>query len=226
MQIETKTTLLEKFGWRFRVRPIESKPSRVLLLLHGWTGDESSMWTFAHNFSSDYAIIAPRASYPAPAEKGGYSWREIKPGTWGSPTLEELRFAADALVSLMDEWSASVKIASPTFDIVGFSQGAALAITLTALHPARVDKVAVLSGFVPPGVDALLRPNLLDRVRFFWAHGTKDEMISIERGCASIKSLQKAGADVHLCQADVGHKVSKDCRRALDGFLCDGDLRI
>jgi len=221
VQIKTKTTLLEKFGWRFRIRPIESEPSRVLLLLHGWTGDESSMWTFASNFSSDYAIIAPRAPYPASVEKGGYSWREMKPGTWGSPTLEELHFAADALVSLVDEWSASVKIASPTFDIVGFSQGAALAITLAALHPARVDKVAVLSGFVPRGVDALLHPNLLDGIYFFWAHGTQDEMISIERGRASVELLQKAGADVHLCQADVGHKVSKDCRRALEVFLSD-----
>jgi len=221
LQIETNTIALDQFGWTFCIRPIEEPPSRVLLLLHGWTGDENSMWTFTRNFSSDYAILAPRAPYSAPAEKGGFSWRAIKPGTWGSPTLEELHLAADALVSLVDDWSASVEIASSTFDVVGFSQGAALATTLAALHPARVDKVVVLSGFVPPGVDALLCPHLLDGIRFFWAHGTQDEMIPIERGRAAIALLQKAGASVHLCQSDIGHKVSKDCRRALEVFLSE-----
>ncbi|MBT3188345.1 MAG: hypothetical protein HN736_19360 [Anaerolineae bacterium] len=214
MQTETK----EKFGWTFRSHLTEARPSRILLLLHGWTGDENSMWTFTKNFS-DYAILSPRAPYPALAERGGYSWREIKPGTWGSPTLEELHLAADSLVSLVDKWSASVKIASSTFDVVGFSQGAALAITLAALHPARVDKVAVLSGFVPPGVDEILHPKLLNKIRVFWAHGTQDELIPIERGLSSVELLQKSGADVNLCQAKVGHKVGKDCRRALDAFL-------
>ena len=218
MPIVNNTEITEKFGWTFRFRSAK-RPNRVLLLLHGWTGDESSMWTFLRNCSSDYAIIAPRAPYLAPAEKGGYSWREIKPRTWGSPTLDELHFAANRLVTLVAKWSASVKIASPTFDIVGFSQGGALATTIAALHPARLGKVAILSGFVPSGVDALLCPNLLDEIRFFWAHGTKDEMISIERGRTSIESLQKAGADVHLCEADVGHRVGKDCRRALNVFL-------
>jgi phospholipase/carboxylesterase len=219
VQIETNTTILDQFGWTFRVRSVAEDASRVLLLLHGWTGDENSMWVFTRNIPSSYAIIAPRAPYSAPEDKGGYSWREIKPGTWGSPTLDELHLAANSLVSLVDKWQDSVKITSSTFDIVGFSQGAALATTIAALYPSRVDKVAVLSGFIPPGVDSVLRPNRLDDVRFFWAHGTQDELIPVERGRMSIKLLEDAGANVHLCQADVGHKVGKDCRRALDTFL-------
>ncbi len=219
MQIENKTQLREESNWLFRVSQQEKSPSHVLLLLHGWTGDENSMWTFTRNFPSDYAILAPRAPYPALAEKGGFSWREIKPGTWGAPTLDELHFAADSLVSLVDFWLDSAKMASLTFDIVGFSQGGALAATIATLYPKRVEKVAVLSGFIPPGVDVLLQPDLLKKKRFFWAHGTKDEMISFERGRAGIELLQNAGAEVTLCQADIGHKVSKDCRRALDIFL-------
>jgi phospholipase/carboxylesterase len=221
VQIETNATILDRFGWTFRVRPLSEDASRILLLIHGWTGDESSMWTFTRNIPSSYAIISPRAPYSAPADKGGYSWRKIKPGTWGSPTLEELRLAATALVSLVDNWQDSVKMTSTTFDIVGFSQGAALATTIAALHPSRVDKVAVLSGFIPPGVDSLLRPGLLDDARFFWAHGKEDELVPIERGMESIKLLEDAGAKVHLCLADIGHKVSKDCRRALDAFLSE-----
>jgi len=220
VQIEINTTLLDQFGWTFRVSPIVDAPSRVLLLLHGWTGDENSMWAFTHNLPPCYSIIAPRAPYSAPPDKGGgYSWRELKPGTWGSPTLEELSLAADALVSLVDDWSDSVSIESLTFDMVGFSQGGALANTVAALHPARVGKVAVLSGFVPVGAEALLHPGLLDDIRFFWAHGTKDELIPLERGRVSTELLLNAGAEVQMCQTEVGHRVSKECWRSLATFL-------
>ncbi len=219
MQTETKVTILDQFGWTFRIRPVDENPTRVLLLLHGWTGDENSMWAFTRNFPAHYAIIAPRAPHLAPREKGGYSWRELKPGTWGSPTREELQVAGDALVSLVDEWSATLNISSTTFDVIGFSQGGALATTLAVLYPSRIGKMAVLAGFVPKGVDALLRPGLLKGIECFWAHGRQDELVTFERGQTSAQWLEDAGALVRFCEAEVGHRVSRDCRRALDIFL-------
>jgi len=177
------------------------------------------MWTLTSKLPEDYLMLAPRAPYAAKTERGGYSWREIKPGTWGSPTLEELRLSADRLVSFVDLWLASAKITSPRFDIIGFSQGGALAATIAALNPARVDSIAVLSGFIPPGVDELLRPHLLDGIRVFWAHGREDELVPFSRGEKGAKLLEESGADVDFCASDVGHRVDKDCHRALGAFF-------
>lgn len=177
------------------------------------------MWAFMRNFPTHYEIISPRGPHPSDHEKGGYSWRVLKPGTWGVPTLTELRVATDALVSFVDEWSATVSVDAARFDVIGFSQGGAMANTLAIQYPERMRKVGILAGFVPPGADDLLRPDLLTDIPFFWAHGTQDDMVSIERAQQSIEILQQAGADVHLCQAEVGHKVGKDCRQALEHFF-------
>ncbi len=214
-----KIETLHYRGWVFTLRHPIRPPKRLLLILHGWTGDERSMWRYLRDLPADYDAIAPHAPYPAPKKLGGYSWREIKPGTWGAPTLNELQFSANALVSLVDLRLDSVKTALPVFDIVGFSQGGALAVTIASLHPNRVGKIAVLSGFVPAGVDSLLKPNLLEGKRFFWAHGVQDETIAFERGRAGVALLQNAGAEVAFCQADVGHRVGESCRRELDSFL-------
>ena len=208
-----------RFGWLYTARPQESTPKRLLLLLHGWTGDENSMWKFVPDLPADYAILAPRAPYPAPRKLGGYSWREIKPGTWGAPTLDELHFSADALVLLVDEWSASVKGASLPVDLIGFSQGGALAVVLMALYPQRLRKVAVLSGFIPAGAEPLLAEQSLSHLGIFWAHGTKDEMITFSRGLDAVEKLRAAGADLRFCQADVGHRVARSCRLALHNFF-------
>ena len=222
MQIETDTTLLDQFGWVFRARSLTENPQRVLLLLHGWTGDENSMWPFTAKFPPDVTILAPRAPFHAPKEKGGYSWRDLKPGTWGSPTLDELRPPADDLVSLVDEWLATHSMPDTRFDVVGFSQGGALATLMAILYPQRIRKMAVLAGFVPKGIgDEHLTPGLLDGIRCFWAHGTEDELVAFERGRESAQRLEDAGAQIHFCEADVGHRVSRECRRALDDFLAD-----
>jgi phospholipase/carboxylesterase len=54
---------------------------------------------------------------------------------------------------------------------------------------------------------------------FFVTHGTKDEMVPIERARASIEILERAGAQVTYCEDNVGHKVSATCLRSLKEFF-------
>jgi len=204
-------------GWTMRVRHAAQEPARFMLLLHGWTGDENSMWIFTRRLPADMWIAAPRA--PHVAEEGGYSWRALHPGTWGLPTLSDLKPAADNLIRLVDEVSASIGVDANRFDVAGFSQGGALTNLLAMLYPERVRKAAVLAGFVPGGTEELVARRVLAGKRFFVAHGNRDELIPLERARQSIALLEKAGAQVTFCEAEVGHKVSADCLRGLETFF-------
>ena len=55
----TNTELISLDGWTLRVRPAQTADPRLLVLLHGWTGDENSMWIFAKRLSPAYWMIAP-----------------------------------------------------------------------------------------------------------------------------------------------------------------------
>ncbi len=217
MQTETDTHLLTYNNWTLRVRHPAENPARLLLLLHGWTGDENSMWVFARNLSPHYWVLAPRAPYPA--ENSGFSWRELKNGTWGWPTLTELRPAAEALLRLADNLSISMNVDASTFDVMGFSQGAALASLLCLLHPQRIRKSAILSGFVPDGAEDLFSRRPLEGKSIFVAHGTNDNLVPLERAQLSMQRLEQAGAQVCFCEAEVGHKVSADCMKALNAYF-------
>lgn len=209
--------LLTYNGWTMRVRHATRQPARFLLLLHGWTGDENSMWMFTRRMSLDLWIVAPRAPHPAP--EGGYSWRPLHPGTWGLPSLSDLQPAAEALLRLVDEVSASIGVDAAQFDVAGFSQGGALTNTLALLYPQRIRRAAVLAGFMPGGVEDLLARRVLLGKPFFVAHGAQDNLIPLERAQQSVALLEQAGAQVIFCQAEVGHKVGADCLRALEAFL-------
>lgn len=212
-------------GWNMRVRHATEEPARFMLLLHGWTGDENSMWVFARNFRPDLFIAAPRAPHPAVA--GGYSWRAVLTGeqrqgqrpTSEFPTLSDLKPAAVGLIHLVDNFSVSIGVDAAQFDLAGFSQGGALVNVLAMLFPHRIRKAAVLAGFMPAGVDDLLDRHVLKEIPFFVAHGTQDQLVPVERARGSIDLLEKAGAQVTFCEAEVGHKVSAECLRSLESFF-------
>ena len=224
MSNENNTHQMTYNGWTMRVRHAAQEPARFLLLLHGWTGDENSMWIFARNFPADMWIAAPRA--PHAAEGGGYSWRPPHPGTLrpaqdnvqGLPSLFDLKPAADSLIRMVDDVSASIGVDATQFDVAGFSQGGALTNILALLYPQRVRKAAVLAGFMPGGVDDLLARRVLAGKQFFVAHGTQDNLVPVERARSSIELLEQAGAQVTFCEAEVGHKVSVECLHGLESF--------
>jgi phospholipase/carboxylesterase len=164
-------------------------------------------------------MISPRA--PHPAERFGYSWRPPQPGVHGRPSLEVLKPAADALISLVDAYSSSVGIDARQFDVMGFSQGAAMVNVVGMLHPGRIRKMCALAGFVPSGLDEVIGARPLEGKPVFVAHGTQDELVPVHRARASIELLEKAGANVTYCEDEVGHKVSATCLRALESFLKD-----
>ena len=169
MPDENSTHQLDYNGWIMRVLHARQAPSRLVVLLHGWTGDENSMWVFARNFPEDRFIIAPRA--PHPIERGGYSWRALAPGTSRLPTLLDLKPAAVGLIRLVDDLSASLEVDASQFELAGFSQGGALANVMALLYPGRIRRMAILAGFMPDGVETLLERKVLKDKPVFVAHG-------------------------------------------------------
>ncbi len=207
-------------NWTLRVRESSEANSRLMLMIHGLTGDENSMWVFGRNMPSRYWLVAPRA--PHTVESGGYSWRPpFEASEFGKPNLEQLRVGAEGLIRLVDEYAASARIEAETFDLMGFSQGGAMSNVLAFLYPQRVRKTAILAGFVPSGLEELVAGRPLEGKPFFVAHGTKDEMVRIDRARESIALLEQAGANVTYCEDNVGHKVSVNCLRALGAFFAD-----
>ncbi|HLO15784.1 MAG TPA: alpha/beta fold hydrolase [Anaerolineales bacterium] len=213
------TALISFQGWTLRIRESTDPSPRLLLLIHGFTGDENSMWVFARDLSPKYRIVAPRAPYVA--AEGGYSWRPPQFDNLNEVSFDLLRSSAEALIRLVDEHSASAGLDASLFDVMGFSQGGAMSNVLAFLYPQRIRKVGILAGFVPSGLERLVSQHPLEGKPFFVVHGTKDQMVPIDRARASMEILERAGAKVTYCEDEVGHKVSVTCLRSLKQFFAD-----
>ena len=201
---------LHYFGeWVFRFRPSSTGSSHLIVLLHGFTGDENSMWVFAPKLPREAAIMAPRGRYVS--VEGGYTWRKNRSALIGFPTIEDLCPSSDALIDFIDKWSNSKEMDISRIDLIGFSQGAALAYTLALLYPGRTGRIAALSGFLPRGSEPLVKSQKLTGKQFFIAHGRKDNHIPVEEARKTAELLKDSGADVRYCESSGGHKVSVNC---------------
>ena len=69
----------------------------VLLLLHGWTGNENSMWVFESRFPNNAVIVALRGIYPSPF--GGYGWQKNTGERW--PNLNDFQTAINLIMNFI-----------------------------------------------------------------------------------------------------------------------------
>jgi phospholipase/carboxylesterase len=219
--LEIKHTKLAK--WRLRLRvPDGEGPHPVILMLHGWTGDENAMWIFSSRMPINALLIAPRGLHETPL--GGFGWHSYQNGVW--PMVDDFRPSVTALTELLaPENFPELNIDTTSFSsirIVGFSQGAALAFSFALLYPELVKSIAGLSGFLPEGSSFFIADKPLNNKQVFLAHGTYDKLVPVQRARSAVDILRKAGADVIYCEDDVGHKLSVSCFRGMESFFAKG----
>lgn len=202
-------------GWMVRVRqPVDPTNPRMLLLLHGWTGDETVMWVFTRNLPGNYWILSPRGPVQAPEK--GYGWL---PNHGILPTLQDFKPVAQSLIQAVQHWQSDLRIPAQPFSVMGFSQGAAMAYALAAFYPQSVNQVIALAGFLPQDDPMPGHYSGLNGKKVYIAHGTQDDTVPVTLAREAVQTLQAVGADVSYCESEVGHKLSLSCLKGLDHFM-------
>jgi phospholipase/carboxylesterase len=205
-------------GWPFQVyKPAFSPPNkRIMLLLHGYEGNENVMWVLTNPIPDNYALLAPRA--PVQCGPDQYCWHTIAP-QW--PDMDVYRSLADSLIERVDQWAAENNWPAQQIDVMGFSQGAVLALAMGILYPEKIGRTAILAGFLPQAWKSQLQSTqeALAGKPFFIAHGTRDEVIPIAKAHYTAEWLKEKSADVTFCEADTGHKISANCFNGLGEFF-------
>lgn len=215
IKIFDETRIINTGGWTARIRP----PSgiwngRVILLLHGWTGDENTMWIFARKIPVSSWIVAPRGPLNCP--DGGFAW--ALPQNGKHPDITQFQTYTKDLVGLL----TSVVPESANgyrLDIAGFSQGAAMTYSM-CLETEPV-KIAPLAGYLPHGFEALLGTRTLKGLSIFIAHNPDDSIVSISKSREAMEIFESRKAVVHLCESTGGHKMSAPCFHEFNKFIED-----
>ncbi len=200
--------------------PPEAGPNRlapVVVMVHGWQGDETVMGIFKQTIPPGVAVISPRA--PIAFTEGGYIWYWRGPDGL-QPETNSLWAGRDQLQAFLTSLPDQYPIDPQRIFLMGFSQGAAICNTLALTRPGQVRGVASLAGLVPDAVIETAQPDL-DSLPVFIAHGVQDKTVPLASAQLSRDVYTRLGAQLTYHEYPTGHKLTTQGIAHLKAWLAD-----
>ena len=192
------------------------QPTKAIIGLHGWTGDEHVFEPVAKMMNIDDAQwFFPRAPYKADSGKG-YSWFSGTDETgWD---IEKTRVGIHQLLADIRSEGFSPK----NIFLIGFSQGASLAMEIALRLPFAIGGIVPIAGFIKfrdtlsneATKESKATPVLL-------LHGSQDEIIHVIASEKAHDFFKERGNPVYFKRYDGGHKIPKRTGPIVKSFILD-----
>lgn len=186
---------------------------RLLVVLHGHGDDPAELLDRLAplDLGSHVTLVAPTG--PVTLADGRPAWFDDGSEADTTRLLAHLR---DAL----DEAGRTTGLPSEEAVVLGYSQGAAAALTLAAADAApRVAAVAGIAGWLPTldGLTWTPRPD----VDVLLVHGVDDEVVPLPLGRSAARFLERGGVAVTWCELDADHAVGPDALELVAAWLAE-----
>ena len=199
-----------------RIFSSSDQPTKAIIGLHGWTGDEHVFEPVAKMMNIDDAQwFFPRAPYKADSGKG-YSWFSGTDETgWD---IEKTRVGVHQLLTDIRSEGFSPK----NIFLIGFSQGASLAMEIALRLPFAIGGIVPIAGFIKfrdtlsneATKESKATPVLL-------LHGNQDEIIHVIASEKAHDFFKERGNPVYFKRYDGGHKIPKRTGPIVKSFILD-----
>ena len=199
-------------------------PTGSVIWLHGLGADGNDFVPVVEMLRIPHLrFILPHAPYRKVTFNNGYemrAWYDIFDLSLGSREDETgIRDAQVYIESLIDNELAR-GIPCNKIVLVGFSQGGAIALHTATRYKNLLAGVVALSTYLPLKTTLASEKSLENQqLPILMAHGTQDEVISLETSRVSLAQLQTEQYQVQWHEYPIGHSVSIDEISEIGAFL-------
>lgn len=216
----------EKLAWVHRVKmpaaaaegtTAERPP--LLLLLHGYGSNEDDLYGLAPYTDARFLVVSARA--PHMLQAGSFAWFNLAFTERGIVAdTEEAAASLSALSKFIDRLGETYDFDARRVYLMGFSQGAMMALALALTQPEKVAAVVAMSGRLPAQVVAqVAAPDALAGLPVFVAHGIYDPMIPLQDGRDARDALAKLPVALTYREYPMAHEVTLESLGDISAWL-------
>ena len=199
-------------------------PDSSVIWLHGLGADGHDFETVVEELRlPSVRFILPHAPYRPVTLNNGYSmraWFDLYGLEAGSPQDESgIRIAQDQIEALIER-ERQRGIAANRIILAGFSQGGAVALHTALRHTEQLGGVLGLSTYMPlKSALAAEIHSLSQNLPIFIAHGTFDNVISLQMAKASADFLRQHDYQIEWHEYAMAHSVCLEEIADIRGFI-------
>lgn len=183
--------------------PATGRPEQLMLLLHGWGASAADMAPLAQALRRAFpqaALLAPEGFEPVDSGLAGRQWFSLQ-----GVTEDNRPARVAAVLPRLADWVRAAQqvsgVGPAATALVGFSQGAILALELAQLHDGLCGRVLSFSGRYARLPDVPLAHTTL---HFF--HGATDTVIPAQQSRLAMQRMGELHGDATIDIASgVGH---------------------
>lgn len=195
-------------------------PRQLMVLLHGYGADGQDLISLGYQWRDlwpDMMFVAPNAPDPCEASSSGYQWFPLKTDRIAG-RIEGVGNARPVIVNFLIDLWAQTGISPADTVLVGFSQGAMMALHVgTSLDQHLAGIVAFSGAFVPPDG---FGSGKFARSPVALIHGDSDGVVDPNLSRQAATALSADGFDVTLhISPGVAHGIAPDGLDFATSFL-------
>ena len=195
----------------------KEKPDKAFIVLHGWGANQHDLVPFVRNLNlKNYYSFFPNAPFDVPGTSGtGQGWFSFPINHESENELAQSKVQLLAHINEVEKRGFSLT----NIVIMGFSQGAAMALEILLSKRKRIGAVISLSGFLIDGSNFHTLNDAIKQTPIFLAHGQHDTILPLKRAKLSAKALKNAGLKITWREYPMAHEIIADEVEDIRGFL-------
>lgn len=184
------------------IRPAGPDTRRLLLIFHGVGATPASMVPAARQFADalpDAMVVAVASPFPSDIS-AGRQWFSVR-GVTEADRPARVAAAMPHFVDTVRHWQRQAGVGAEHTWLMGFSQGAIMALEAAQLAPPLAAAVLAFAGRYAQ------LPDRAPQAPIHLLHGENDDVIAVAHARAAAARLNELGASVSLdTRAGVGHE--------------------
>ncbi len=185
--------------------PASAQVRQLFILLHGVGASPADLVPLAKklgNVFPDAAFLLPGGTFPFDGGGNGRQWFSIR-GVTEENRVERVAAVMEHLHKMVSHAQDRFNVLQSDTALVGFSQGAIMALEFAKAHDGKMGRVLSFSGRfakLPDVAPELTTLHLL--------HGENDPVIPVQHACAAYEKLMELNGDATLdIASSVGHEI-------------------
>lgn len=179
---------------------------QLILLFHGVGDNPVSMGTIGEYYAQAFPkalVISIGSPYQIPSGQG-LQWFSVD-GVTEENRIERINEVMPQFIEIVRYWQRVADVNPEATALVGFSQGAIMALEAVKVTPNLAGRVVSFSGRF-----AALPEKSLGNTVVHLIHGSEDTIIAIDNAHQAAESMQTYGSDFTLDIEPIGHAIDQN----------------